>query len=65
MSQEVCQWSYSDPFDIVKDIHNILSDMRGKPWKIWMESVQQSNFAILWQDYGSTSFSGKETPEQR
>jgi cell filamentation protein len=24
---------YSDPFDIVKDIHNILSDMRGKPWK--------------------------------
>lgn len=24
---------YSDPFDIVEDIHNILSDMRGKPWK--------------------------------
>lgn len=24
---------YSDSFDIVKDIHNILSDMRGKPWK--------------------------------
>lgn len=24
---------YSDPFDIVKDIHNILSDMREKPWK--------------------------------
>ena len=24
---------HSDPFDIVKDIHNILSDMRGKPWK--------------------------------
>lgn len=24
---------YSDPFDTVKDIHNILSDMRGKPWK--------------------------------
>ena len=24
---------YSDPFDIVKDIHNILSDMLGKPWK--------------------------------
>ena len=24
---------YSDTFDIVKDIHNILSDMREKPWK--------------------------------
>lgn len=24
---------YSDPFDIVKDVHNILSDMREKPWK--------------------------------
>lgn len=24
---------YSDPFDIVKDIHNILSDMREKHWK--------------------------------
>lgn len=23
---------YSDPFDIVKDIHNILLDMREKPW---------------------------------
>ena len=23
---------YSDPFDIVKDIHFILSDMRNKPW---------------------------------
>ena len=25
---------YSDPFDIVKDIHNILSDMREKHWKV-------------------------------
>lgn len=24
---------YSDPFDIIKDIHFILSDMRNKPWK--------------------------------
>lgn len=24
---------YSDPFDITKDIHFILSDMRNKPWK--------------------------------
>lgn len=24
---------YSDPFDITRDIHFILSDMRGKPWK--------------------------------
>lgn len=24
---------YSDPFDIMKDIHFILSDMKQKPWK--------------------------------
>ncbi len=23
---------YSDPFDIVKDIHDVLADMRAKPW---------------------------------
>ncbi|WP_022761719.1 Fic family protein [Butyrivibrio sp. AD3002] len=24
---------YSDPFDIVNDVHHVLSDMREKPWK--------------------------------
>ena len=24
---------YSDPFDIIQDIHFVLSDMRNKPWK--------------------------------
>lgn len=32
---------YSDPFDITKDIHFILSDMRKKPWK-QMERKQAS-----------------------
>ena len=44
---------YSDPFDITKDIHFILSDMRKKPWK-QMERKQASeefcdSLARLWK----------------
>ncbi len=51
---------YSDPFDIVKDIHNILQICEESLGKIWIESVQQSNFAILWQDYGKYILSGRK-----
>lgn len=44
---------YSDPFDITKDIHFILSDMRKKPWKE-MDRKQASeefcsSLAKLWK----------------
>lgn len=44
---------YSDPFDITKDIHFILSDMRQKPWKE-MDRKQASvefcaSLAKLWK----------------
>lgn len=44
---------YSDPFDITKDIHFILSDMRQKPWKD-MDRKQASeefcnSLAKLWK----------------
>lgn len=44
---------YSDPFDIVKDVHFILSDMRGKPWKaMGREEVAKEfcdSLARLWK----------------
>ena len=44
---------YSDPFDITKDIHFVLSDMRNKPWKTMSkeESAKEfsSSLAQLWK----------------
>ena len=43
---------YSDSFDITKDIHFILSDMRQKPWKDMDRKRASEDFAVLWQGSG-------------
>lgn len=44
---------YSDPFDIVSDIHHVLSDMRAKDWASMTRSQKASEFcdslAKLWK----------------
>ena len=44
---------YSDPFDIVNDIHHVLSDMRAKDWLNMTRSQKSSEFcdsmARLWK----------------
>lgn len=44
---------YSDPFDIVNDIHHVLSDMRAKDWTNMTRSQKASEFcdslARLWK----------------
>ena len=35
---------YSDPFDIVNDIHHVLSDMRAKDWTNMTRSQKASEF---------------------
>ena len=44
---------YADPFDIIQDIHFVLSDMRGKSWKIMdrEEAAKEfsSSLAKLWK----------------
>jgi len=44
---------YSDPFDIVNDVHHVLSDMRAKKWTNMTRQQKASEFcdslARLWK----------------
>ena len=44
---------YSDPFDVVRDIHSVLADMRQKPWKDMDRTEASKEFcdslARLWK----------------
>ena len=54
---------YSDPFDIVRDLHHVLYDMRAKEWKKMSRERFHVNFVIHWQGFGKYIRFEREIPE--